>query len=375
MDATFVQQLAKQAADTTLGPFKADRGADVAGLDQLIGAAAFNRHEHPGHYLLNPWVRGPISELLMRLARRVEATEGAGGVGGTAATIANRTPYVNLASMPVSAIFGGAEKKHKLREMHEQGPVPSYAAEDVAEDATRVQHQHERLAKKAAELTMASRDKIPGSSFALPGRRYPVEDPAHARNALSRVSQFGSPAEKTKVRAAVHRRFPAIGSDKAAAAVKLAEALVGAFKCATYTLGPVLPQSERGTAKPSMYLKPPEDFPMGAAKPGTYVQPGVASAPALHWSGLAPVGVSKPGIYPNQVLAPSQAGVAKPSRYLKPPEDFPMVAAKPGTYVQPGVAPAPALHWSGPARPSQVTMPQGSEPAFNRFVDRFSQGR
>lgn len=62
-----------------------------------------------------------------------------------------------------------------------------------------------------AKLTTAARKKIKSSSFALPGRRYPIEDRSHARNALSRISQFGSPAEKSKVRAAVHKRYPGMG--------------------------------------------------------------------------------------------------------------------------------------------------------------------
>jgi hypothetical protein len=51
---------------------------------------------------------------------------------------------------------------------------------------------------------------MPTGEFALPGRRYPVEDKAHARNALSRVSQDGTPAEKATVRRKVHRLFPGL---------------------------------------------------------------------------------------------------------------------------------------------------------------------
>lgn len=63
-----------------------------------------------------------------------------------------------------------------------------------------------------AKLTAATRKAIPTSKFALGGRRYPIEDASHARNALARVSQFGTASEKSKVRSAVHRRFPTIGS-------------------------------------------------------------------------------------------------------------------------------------------------------------------
>ena len=61
-----------------------------------------------------------------------------------------------------------------------------------------------------ARLTAAARKALPTSSFAGPDRSYPVNNPSHARNALSRVSQHGSPELKAKVRAKVHRKFPGI---------------------------------------------------------------------------------------------------------------------------------------------------------------------
>jgi hypothetical protein len=61
-----------------------------------------------------------------------------------------------------------------------------------------------------AVLTAATRNRLPASSFALPGRRYPIHDPAHARAALSRISQFGSPAQQATVRSKVQSRYPGI---------------------------------------------------------------------------------------------------------------------------------------------------------------------
>lgn len=60
-------------------------------------------------------------------------------------------------------------------------------------------------------LTAKAREHIAPKNFALPGGRYPVNDKAHARNALARVSQNGTPAEKAKVRAKVAHKFPGIG--------------------------------------------------------------------------------------------------------------------------------------------------------------------
>lgn len=61
-------------------------------------------------------------------------------------------------------------------------------------------------------LTYKARKKLPKSAFAIKGKRaYPIMDVEHARNALARVSAYGSPSEKKRVRAAVHRRYPKIG--------------------------------------------------------------------------------------------------------------------------------------------------------------------
>lgn len=60
------------------------------------------------------------------------------------------------------------------------------------------------------KLTSSARNSLPESAFALPGRRYPIHDENHARDALARAS--GKP-EEAQVRAAVHKRYPNIGSD------------------------------------------------------------------------------------------------------------------------------------------------------------------
>ena len=63
-----------------------------------------------------------------------------------------------------------------------------------------------------AKLTAKGRNALPKGDFALSAsRRYPIEDANHARNALARVSQHGTPEEKAKVRSAVKRKFPGIG--------------------------------------------------------------------------------------------------------------------------------------------------------------------
>ena len=58
------------------------------------------------------------------------------------------------------------------------------------------------------KLTSAARKALPHSAFAGPHESFPIEDKAHARNALSRAHFADDPAA---IRAAVHRRYPDIG--------------------------------------------------------------------------------------------------------------------------------------------------------------------
>ena len=70
------------------------------------------------------------------------------------------------------------------------------------------------------KLSYKERQKLPKGDFALPGKgsgpegkqggSYPIPDESHARNALARVSQHGSEAEKAKVRRAVAAKYPNI---------------------------------------------------------------------------------------------------------------------------------------------------------------------
>lgn len=61
-----------------------------------------------------------------------------------------------------------------------------------------------------AKLTAKSRNALPGSKFAGPGRSYPINDRSHAANAKSRASQAVnagrmSNAEKAKIDAKANR--------------------------------------------------------------------------------------------------------------------------------------------------------------------------
>jgi hypothetical protein len=67
-----------------------------------------------------------------------------------------------------------------------------------------------------ARLTYKQRKKMPSDEFAVPSKRkggkggYPIEDKGHARAALQRASEFGSPAVKAEVKRKVKKKFPSM---------------------------------------------------------------------------------------------------------------------------------------------------------------------
>lgn len=71
-----------------------------------------------------------------------------------------------------------------------------------------------------AKLSYKERQKLPDSSFAIIKRNpdgskerdYPIHNRLHGSNALSRVSAFGTPEEKTVVKRKVCRRYPDLPS-------------------------------------------------------------------------------------------------------------------------------------------------------------------
>ena len=65
-------------------------------------------------------------------------------------------------------------------------------------------------------MTAQQRKGLDKGQFAIPEKApgsgsYPIPDEAHARNALARVAQHGSPEEQARVKKAVKRKFPNIG--------------------------------------------------------------------------------------------------------------------------------------------------------------------
>lgn len=75
-------------------------------------------------------------------------------------------------------------------------------------------------------LNAKGRKRVARRNYAVPkgtgskpsANQYPIHDASHARNALARVAQHGTPAEKRRVRSAVARRYPSLGKRRSVVA-------------------------------------------------------------------------------------------------------------------------------------------------------------
>lgn len=122
------------------GPYSGHMAGMVSGLDKMIAGHKRNRKESPFHYWLNPFVSGPINELMMRSQRRQLASSGssianaimqegsafAGAAAGGALEGADVAPSVadsvakgvSNAGPAANLILGRAPVKHKARQAH-----------------------------------------------------------------------------------------------------------------------------------------------------------------------------------------------------------------------------------------------------------------
>lgn len=91
-------------------------------------------------------------------------------------------------------------------------------------------------------------------------RKYPIENIAHARNALARVSAYGSPKEKAEVRRKVYARYPklrdpVILAEKHAPTAEYAEQEAGKLRSEGYkvTVRPTVGEAAAGLLKGAIH--------------------------------------------------------------------------------------------------------------------------
>jgi hypothetical protein len=73
----------------------------------------------------------------------------------------------------------------------------------------------------AMKLDAAARNALPNSAFALPGRHYPIEDPGHAKIAVTDAERVGSPEQIGIIKRKVKEKYGMGESHKDALVKKL----------------------------------------------------------------------------------------------------------------------------------------------------------
>ena len=117
------------------------------------------------------------------------------------AALAVPVPGFSIPQLALSASAGGGTVESLI--------LPGYCECEDGMDFTPAQIRQKKMLTDrtltAAVLSTDARNALPNSAFALSGRRYPIHDRAHARNALARSA--GKP-EEAAVRRAVCKRYP-----------------------------------------------------------------------------------------------------------------------------------------------------------------------
>lgn len=140
-DAAAKEKEGKYESDGT-GPFSGAMAGMTAGADKAIAGTEYARKNNPGQYWLNPFVSGPISELLQRFSRRSLAGTGRnmsgaamgatlpvlGQLAGGATGIPGGQSVGQLIGMVPTAGMGGLATRNKARESHKAVNMPYHEA-------------------------------------------------------------------------------------------------------------------------------------------------------------------------------------------------------------------------------------------------------
>lgn len=130
------------------------------------------------------------------------------------ATVRNGGQHLNREDIHVAAKRGHMSPE-QVQQRVADGDAARRLAKAASDEIVR-RHKDKKFARPThklvdlSKLTAKKRKALKPSSFALNGNEYPIPDENHARNALTRVAQFGTPEEQAIVKAAVRRKFPQI---------------------------------------------------------------------------------------------------------------------------------------------------------------------
>jgi hypothetical protein len=194
------------------------------------GGGSRHRADRAGHFRKGGWVKGGTTHSEAEAGARKQAESNLSALGQMSSQGSryhkNKGAYARGGRIGDLPYGSGVAKGYIHSTTAKEGVHREHTRSEGEFDGTNKRGGHVKKHVdggyvKGGKLSMAQRKALPAKSFALPGKgagpsgkgagSYPINDPSHARNALARVSQHGSPAEKAAVRAKVHAKFPGIG--------------------------------------------------------------------------------------------------------------------------------------------------------------------
>jgi hypothetical protein len=108
-------ELYKQAYGEEHGPYRQEQAARMMADEQILKALAHNRENHKANYYFNPFVGGPLTELVNRATRRFHAAS-ADEHGGL---INAGSSALGFGGIP-SIVMGDDKRKAMARKLFEE---------------------------------------------------------------------------------------------------------------------------------------------------------------------------------------------------------------------------------------------------------------
>lgn len=113
-----LKDMAREKKSEELGPYDADAAARIKAVDYDLAAIGKNRESNLGHYLFNPFVRGPLSEFKNMLDQRFIASVDTNPyLWHPVAAAAGIHPLTSMGANLAAIALGDEGRQNQLRDM------------------------------------------------------------------------------------------------------------------------------------------------------------------------------------------------------------------------------------------------------------------
>jgi hypothetical protein len=120
---------------------------------------------------------------------------------------------LGTSAYPSGSNYFNMSPQEQMQWKNAQAQDPNKGGANSVDSADLIKLARQHLAEGGDVLDANARKHIASKNFAEPAQhKYPIHDIEHARNALARVAQNGTPEEQEVVRRQVHAHYPSLAS-------------------------------------------------------------------------------------------------------------------------------------------------------------------